>query len=267
MKRLLITGAAGGVGRAMRTRLAHLAKTIRISDVAPLSEAAGNEECVQCDLGDAGAVDALVAGCDGIVHLGGISLEDTFEKINNANIVGLYNLYEAARAHGMPRILFASSNHVVGYYRQDEYLAPDVRLRPDTLYSVSKCFGEALATMYHDKFGQETAVVRIGSCFEKPTDHRMLATWLSYDDFAGLVERVFAVPRLGCPIIWGVSANDAAWWDNSTVRYLGWTPKDNSAKFRAELEQSLELPDPGAPQAIWQGGLHTQEPIKRTDKS
>ncbi|MCD7059805.1 NAD-dependent epimerase/dehydratase family protein [Pelagibacterium xiamenense] len=267
MKRLLITGAAGGVGRVMRSRLAHLAETIRVSDVAPLGDAAANEECIQCDLGDADAVDALISGCDGIVHLGGVSVEDTFEKINNANIVGLYNLYEAARAHGMPRILFASSNHVVGYYRQDEYLGTDARPKPDGLYGVSKCFGEALASMYHDKFGQETALVRIGSCFERPTNHRMLATWLSYNDFVALVERVFAAPKLGCPVIWGVSANDTAWWDNSAARYLGWTPKDNSAKFRAELEQSVERPDQGSPHAIWQGGVFTQDPIYKEDKS
>jgi uronate dehydrogenase len=72
--------------------------------------------------------------------------------------------------------LFASSNHTVGFYRQDEYLDAAARLRPDGLYGVSKCFGEALARMYFDKFGQETALVRIGTCVERPANHRMLAT-------------------------------------------------------------------------------------------
>jgi NAD dependent epimerase/dehydratase family len=123
------------------------------------------------------------------------------------HILGLYNLYEAARANGKPRILFASSNHTVGFYRQDEYLDAAARLRPDGLYGVSKCFGEALACMYFDKFGQETALVRIGTCVERPANHRMLATWMSYDDFAALIGCVFRVPRLGCPVIWGVSDN------------------------------------------------------------
>lgn len=264
LKRLLITGAGGGLGRTMRSRLAGFAETLRLSDIVDVGPAGPNEEVVTCDLGDVDAVMKLVEGCDGILHLGGVSVEDKFSKILNANLLGLYNIYEAARANGQPRILFASSNHVVGFYRQDEHIDVKAPMKPDGLYGVSKCFGEALARMYFEKFGQETALVRIGSCFEKPINHRMLSGWMSYDDFASLIDCVFRAPMLGCPIIWGISDNDSKWWDNSHASYLGWKPKDNAERFRAELD-AKGRPEPTSPAAVYQGGMFTQDPIFSED--
>ncbi|MDQ0455706.1 NAD-dependent epimerase/dehydratase family protein [Rhizobium paknamense] len=261
MHRLLITGAAGGIGRVMREKLAPLATILRLSDITDLGTAADHEELVTCDLGDKASVDRLVDGCDGIVHLGGMSGEAPFSKIMHANIAGCYNLYEAARAHGQPRILLASSLHTVGFYRQDEYFDATIPPRPDGLYGVSKCFAEMMAQMYFDKFGQETAVVRIGSCFEHPRDQRMLATWFSYGDFASLAECVFKAPRLGCPIIWGVSNNDACWWDNRKANFLGWRPKDNAGEYRAHIEATVPPPDPNSASALYQGGPFTEKPI------
>lgn len=264
LERLLITGAAGGLGRLLRGRLGHVARQIRLSDIAPIDDAEGFE-VVPCDLADRAGVRALVEGCDGIVHFGGISVEDSFDAILGPNIIGLYNLYEAARAHGSPRILFASSNHAIGYYRQDQHLTPEMPTRPDGLYGVSKCFGEAMASLYHDKFGQETAIVRIGSCLEAPKDHRMLATWLAPEDFVSLIERVFTAPRLGCPVIWGVSDNDRCWWDNSASRYLGWRPQDNAERFAAEMDARMPRPARQASVAVYQGGKFTDDPIIGAD--
>lgn len=260
MKRLLITGAAGGLGSVCRKRLAHMADTLRLSDVADLGEAGPNEELVQCDISDKAAVERLVEGCDGIIHLGGRSTEDSWEVIRAANIDGMFNLYEAARKHGNPRIVFASSNHAIGYHKQTEQLDADARTRPDGLYGVSKVFGEAIASMYHDKFGIETACVRIGSCFPEPENQRMMATWLSYDDFVSLIERIYAVPVLGCPIIYGASDNDVSWWDNGKVGYLGWRPQDNSEAFRAKVD-AQPRPNPDAPDAVYQGGMFTANGI------
>ncbi|OUD08441.1 NAD-dependent dehydratase [Marivivens niveibacter] len=260
MKRLLITGAAGNVGKMARERLAHLADTIRLSDIAPMDPAGPNEEVIQCDLADYDAVNQLVQGCDGILHLGGVSVERTYDLIESGNLRGVHNLYEAARANGMPRIVFASSNHTIGYYPQDQRLTTDMPTRPDGWYGISKVFGEAVAQMYHAKFGQETALVRIGSCFERPVDRRMMATWFSYDDFCSLMERIFAVPKLGCPVIWGVSANTCGWWDNSHVNWLGWSPKDNSETYREEVEKLPPRPA-DAPDVLWQGGMFTADPI------
>lgn len=261
MQRLLITGAAGQLGCLVRPRLAHLADTLRLSDIAALGDAAPHEELVGCDLTDRAAVAQLVDGCDGILHLGGQSVEAAWSVVRDANIEGLYNLYEGARAHGKPRILFASSNHAIGFYRQTERIDAAAPVRPDGLYGVSKVFGEALARMYFEKFGIETACVRIGSCLPKPANHRMLSTWLSPDDFVRLIERVFRVPVLGCPIVYGVSANEATWWDNSASAYLGWRPRDNSEQFRAELDAAMAQPAPDAPDAVYQGGYFATDGI------
>lgn len=261
LKRLLITGAGGGLGRLMRERLKPLAEVLRLSDIVDIGAAGDGEEVVTCDLADPAAVLALVEGCDGVLHLGGVSVEDKFSKILAANIQGVTNLYEAARAHGQPRIIFASSNHTVGFWRQDQHLGAQCTLKPDGFYGVSKCFGEAVASMYFHKFGQETAIVRIGSCFPEPVNHRMLSTWMSPDDFASLIACVFRTPMLGCPIVYGVSDNDSRWWDNEAASFLGWKPKDNSERFRAKLDATLPRPAKDAVDAIYQGGKFCADPI------
>lgn len=256
LNRLLITGAAGGLGSVCRERLGYLAKSMRISSRSVLGEPAENEEIVYCDLADKDAVEELVDGCDGIVHMGGQSVEAPWETIRAANIDGMFNLYEAARKSCVtPRIVFASSNHAIGFHKQTTRLDANSPTRPDGLYGVSKVFGEALASMYHDKFGIETASIRIGSCFPEPKDHRMLSTWMSYDDFIRLIEAIFTVPRLGCPIIYGASANAASWWDNREVAYIGWQPQDNSESFRAKLDAAMDPPAADDPRAVYQGGM------------
>lgn len=262
LRRLLVTGANGHLGAVCRARLGHLAETIRVSARKGLGAAAEHEEIVYCDLGDRAAVAALVAECDGIVHLGGQATEAPWETIRNANLDGMFNLYEAARKSLVkPRIVFASSNHVTGYYRPSDRLDATVPTRPDGLYGVSKVFGEAMARMYFDKFGIETACIRIGSCLEEPQTHRTLSTWLSFDDFVRLIERVFRVPRLGCPIIYGVSANDAAWWDNRALGYLGWQPRDNAEVYRAALDAALGPASADDAEALFQGGTFCADGI------
>ncbi len=254
MKRLLITGAAGGLGTLCRARLGHMADTLRLSDVADMDPAGDGEEVVPCDLADAAAVHALVEGCDGIVHLGGKSIEGTFAEILNSNIIGTYNVYEAARKAGVKRILFASSNHAIGFHTRETRIDALAPMRPDSLYGVSKCYGENLARLYHDKFGIDTAVVRIGSCFPEPKDHRMLATWLSPDDFVRLIERIFTTTRLGYAIVYGASDNEECWWDNRHARYLGWRPEDNAEVFRTKLDGLMTPPDSDHPAVRFQGG-------------
>ena len=254
LQQLLITGAAGRLGSLARSRLKGLFKVLVLNDIVALSPAAQGEEIRSCDLAEFSAVRMLVRGCDGILHLGALSGEGSFDEILRSNIVGLYNVYEAARREGVSRILYASSNHVNGFHDRETRLDARSPHRPDSLYGASKCFGEAIARLYYDKFGVESAVVRLGSCFPEPTDHRMLATWLSPDDFLALVERVFRAPRLGCPVIYGVSANDERWWDNSDVEYLGWRPRDNAERFRAKLDLHMRQPPAHDPAVRYQGG-------------
>ena len=256
LNRLLLTGAAGGLGKVFRPRLAAFAKTLRVSDVAPLGEAAPNEEVVPCDLGDRAAMEALVEGCDAVVHLGGMSVDGPFGPILNANILGVHNLYEAARIHGVRRIFFASSNHAIGFYKQTEKLDSASPVRPDGNYGVSKVFGEAMASFYWDRYGIETVSARIGSSFPKAKDRRMMCTWLSYDDLTELIRCTLTAPKVGNTIVYGASANKISWWNNNHAAHLGWTPKDSSEIFRDEIEKLAPVGENDRV-AVYQGGFFT----------
>jgi len=254
MRKVLLTGASGNLGKALRKSLVGWADSIRLTDITPISDVAEHEEFVPCDLGDYDAVYPLLEGCDAVIHLGGVSTENTFENILNGNIRGAYNLYEANRKQNKVRILFASSNHVVGFHERETLLDADCTMRPDSMYGVSKGFGELLARYYYDKYGIESALVRIGSCFEKPLNKRMLATWMSEADFTRLVHKIFAADRLGCPVIYGVSDNPAVWWDNRKAAYIGWNPEDSSVIFEQEAYILNEVVDPNDPAVRYQGG-------------
>lgn len=252
--RILLTGAAGGLGRELRPRLRPRCSLLRVSDLAAMQPAQEREEVVQCALEDRAAVLDLLAGIDAVVHLGGISTEQPFDAILQANIVGAYNLYEAARRHGVQRIVFASSNHVTGFYRQDEVVDATMPVRPDGYYGLSKAFGENLSRFYFDRYGIETVCLRIGSSFPEPRDRRMLATWLSYDDLERLVVASLTAPVVGHSIVYGMSDNATTWWDNTPARHLGWRPQDSSEPFRAAKEAAQPTLDRTDPAVIYQGG-------------
>lgn len=251
---LLLTGAAGGLGKALRERLKANCNVLRLSDRDELGAAKQGEEIALGDLADAAAVEAMVRGVDAIIHLGGISVEGPFMPILQGNILGAYNLYEAARKHGVKRVVFASSNHVTGFYRQDETLTADHPPRPDGLYGLSKAFGEDLSRLYFDRYGIETACVRIGSSFPEPKDRRMLATWLSFDDLHRLITACLTTPVLGHSIIFGMSNNAVTWWDNSRARHVGYVPQDSSDIFREAIYATTPQPDLIDPAVIYQGG-------------
>jgi uronate dehydrogenase len=252
--RVLLTGAAGGLGRVLRPRLRSRCSLLRVSDLAAMEPAGEGEEVVEAALQDRAAVDALLQGVDAVVHLGGISTEQPFDAILQANILGTYNLYEAARRHGVRRIVFASSNHVTGFYRQDEVVDPAMPMRPDGYYGLSKAFGENLARFYFDRHGIESVCLRIGSSFPEPKDRRMLATWLSYDDLERLVVASLTAPVVGHTVVYGMSANMTTWWDNTSARHLGFRPQDSSEPFRAGREAAQPVLDPHDPAVVHQGG-------------
>jgi uronate dehydrogenase len=254
INRLLLTGAAGGLGKVLRSRLANMAHIVRVSDLADLGDAAVNEESVRCDLGNFDGMLALLEGVDAVVHLGGMSIDGPFEPILNANIRGAYNLYESARVNGVKRVLFASSNHVVGFHKQADHIDATAAMRPDGNYGVSKAFAESLSRFYFDRYGIETVCMRIGSSFPKPIDHRMLSTWLSYDDLTSLISCALFAPTVGHTIVYAASDNTPSWWDNRYAAHLGWTPKDSSEPFRGELEATVPRLDSTDPAAIYQGG-------------
>jgi len=251
---LLLTGAAGGLGKELRRRLKAHCEILRLSDIADLGEAAPGEELCPAALQDRAAVLPLLAGVDAVIHLGGLSTEYDFDAILQANILGTYNLYEGARRHGVKRVVFASSNHVSGFRRQNEVVSPLDPMRPDSHYGLSKAFGENLAQFYWDRYGVETVSLRIGSSFPEPRDRRMLASWLSYDDLERLVVAALTAPIVGHTVVYGMSDNATAWWDNTPARHLGYRPQDSSEDFRAAVEARQPVIDGRDAAALYQGG-------------
>jgi len=250
-----LTGAAGALGRVLRPRLRARCRTLRLSDIVPLDAPVPGEEHMSAALEDRAQVRALLDGVDAVVHLGGISTEQSWDAILQANIVGAYHLYDAARVHGVRRIVFASSNHVTGFYRRNEVIGTDAPPRPDGLYGVSKAFGETLARMYHDRHGIETVALRIGSALPEPVDRRMLSTWLSLDDLERLVVSALTAPVAGFTAIYGMSDNAAAWWDNTAARHIGFRAQDSADGFRDRIEAQQPPVDPADPATQFQGGV------------
>ena len=252
--RLLLTGAAGGLGKVLRERLKGCAEVLRLSDISPMDPATGpHEEIVQCDLADKAAVHDLIEGVDAILHFGGVSVERPFEEILGPNICGVFHIYEAARKHGVKRVIFASSNHTIGFYRQDEPIDAHALRRPDGYYGLSKCYGEDVASFYFDRYGIETVSIRIGSSFPEPQNRRMLSTWLSYDDLTQLIERGLFTPNVGHTVVYGASDNRDVWWDNRHAAHLGFVPKDSSEVFRSKVE-AQPAPPADDPSMVYQGG-------------
>lgn len=194
-----------------------------------------------------------------MVHLGGISVEDSFANILGSNIEGLHHLYEAVRLEGVRRVVFASSNHAVGFtpLTGGGLIGSDVPPRPDTFYGLSKVFGEGLASLYADKYGVETVSIRIGSCVARPCSPRMLATWLSPADCARLVHAGLSAPGVGHTVVNGISANTRAWWDLSSARALGYEPQDDAEVYAAEIIAEHGELDPDSPEARLLGGCFT----------
>lgn len=230
--RLLITGAGGNVGTMLRHRL-H--RPLRLLDISELPDTGDGAELVQASITDLDAMSLACKGVDAIVHLGGLSLEDRWAQILPVNIGGTYSVLEAARRAGVPRVIFASSNHAVGFHRGPA--APDNLFpRPDTFYGVSKVAGEALGSLYHDRYGLDVICLRIGSCFERPKNARMLSTWLSPGDCARLIEAAVSVPSPGFRVVWGVSANTRNRWSLDAARAIGYRPRDDAEDYAAEVE-------------------------------
>lgn len=256
MKTLLITGAAGDVGTHLRRELQqgeYRGKyAIRASDLRSF-EPVGDEAVELADLERMDDVMRITKGVDAIVHLGGHSVEGPWEPILGANIVGCHNMYEAARMQGVRRIVFPSSNHAVGFYRRDRVIDHTVPVKPDGRYGVSKAFGEALASLYADKYGVNSLVVRIGNVNPRPIDVRRLAIWISPRDLAQLVCIGIEHPEIRFEIVYGVSGNQRSWYDNRNAVRLGYAPQDDSEQYADEV-LARERPGEDPVAASHQGG-------------
>lgn len=234
--RLLLTGAAGQVGSALREGLRGHFPILRLTDNRDLGEAREGEEIVSADLTKFDEVRAAMEGVDAVIHLGGIPDEHTYERIRDVNMDGTYHVLEAAREAGVRRVAFASSIHAVGFYPRSEKVGPDMPVRPDTYYGVSKVFGEALGRMYWERYGIEFVAVRICSFQPRPKDARHLSTWLSPRDAAQLFERAVTAPDVGFLIVAGISGNARRWMTEEGWDRLGYVPQDDAEAYAAEVE-------------------------------
>ena len=235
MDRVLLTGAAGAVGRRMRRELQGIYPILRLSDMADLGPAGAGEEIVTADLRDPNTLDGLMEGVDGIIHLGGLSTEHSWDEILPINIDATYRVFERAHAAGVRRVVFASSNHAIGFFPRGQRLTGEERPRADSRYGLSKVFGEALGQYFADNYGLEVLSIRIGWCWENPDTPRALATWVSIRDLTALCRVGLETPKLHHEIVWGVSDNATAWWDNSVAFRLGFKPQDTYDAWAAAV--------------------------------
>jgi uronate dehydrogenase len=254
MTRVLMTGAAGGIGTMIRSQIKSLYPGAVLSDLREPVHLAADERFVRADLASLAELEAALDGIDGVLHFGGHSVEGSWETVLQANIIGTYNLFEAARRRGVKRVVFASSNHAVGYYPRTTHIGTAVVPRPDSRYGVSKVFGEALGAMYADKHGLRVTSLRIGNVGPLPLDRRRLAIWLHPDDLVQLCRIGLEHPAIRYEVFYGASLNERAWWDNSNAYRFGYRPRHKSEAYRdhALAEQAKLGPDPVGD--FYQGG-------------
>lgn len=269
MERVLITGAAGIVGTTLRPRLTKPGRVLRLVDIRPITDLTDSEEFVQGSFIDMGQMERACQGVDAVIDLARFEIgeehaEESWELVTEVNIRGIHTVLEAARRQGVPRFVYASSNHAVGFHTRgdqplDEYLTP----APDTPYGVGKVLGEALCSMYHNRYGLDVICVRIGSQFPEPTSVRMLATWLSPEDAGRLFEACITTPNPGYRIVWGMSANTRSWFSREEGRRIGYEPQDDAEEYAGALiERVGDLP-PDAPELVHVGGTSAKVSVRR----
>ncbi len=248
-KKVLILGAAGQIGRAVRDGLYGRYSLVRLADIVPQAPPRAGEECVDAELTDMAALTEAMDGIDCVVLLAGVSVEPDerqWEQVLPANIVGVHNVFEAAHMAGVSRVVFASSHHAIGFYRRGDTIPGNVAPRPDSYYGVAKVFGEAMGRFYADKFGLSVVSLRIGAYRPAPLEPRHLAVWISPRDMVELVRCSIEAPPLHYCVAYGVSANDRSFWDNREAAVLGYVPRDNAEDFAADILGSATAEDPAA---------------------
>jgi uronate dehydrogenase len=260
-KPVLLTGASGALGRHLAKALGAAGWTLRLTDIVPFPDPLpAAASFTKADLNDGVIILRLAEGCGMILHLGGVAVERPFEEVLGANIRGLYHIYEAARRE-RARVLFASTNHTIGFHERSEPLDDDCQFMPDGYYGLSKAYGEMMGRMYWYKHGVENVNVRIGSCFPEPVDARMLSTWLSYGDLTRLVMRATLAEKTGSCVVWGASNNSRTYWRHDSRKAIGWLPQDAADPYAGQLAGKVSA---SPVQERYQGGPYTVIDYTRT---
>lgn len=262
LKKLVLTGAVGRLGGMLRAPMSRMCDALVSTDIAEnIENLLLNETYVQADLNDFDAMLNILEGADMVLHFGAIADEAPWEDILHSNIIGAYNIWEAAHRNGVRRVVYASSIHAVGMHKKNVAIGIDVPHKPDSYYGLAKCFAEDLASLYWDKNGIEAVCLRILSCAPAVTNPRAVGTWLSDGDMIHLAERAVTTPITELSIIYGVSNNDRCPVDNTGAMHLGYRPQDNAEEFAEKVFAAEGLLDPHDPGNTHHGGPFAKVPL------
>lgn len=251
--RVALTGAAGSLAADILPGLVDHGYQIVAIDTRRPTTTGDRIRWVQCSINDRDALATALTGCDAVVHLAGIPLEDDWERLLTVNIDGTQAVLDTARRCHISRVVLASSIHAAGYVAVPDdrgYVPDDVPARPNTFYGVSKAAGEALGSLYHDRYGLDVICLRIASRCARPENERMLSTWLSPADALRLFEAALTVPTPGFRLVWGVSANSRSYLSPAGGREIGYHPSDNAEFFTQELHDAA-CRDPQVAASEW----------------
>lgn len=239
MKTILLTGASGRIGRCLRLALRDEYRLILFNRSA-IDDLGPHETLIRGDTTDAAAVERAARGADAVVDMAGVSDVEGFrERLLPVNVLGTYNVFEAARLAGVPRVVYASTHHAIGYYPAGLAIDETVPVRPDSMYAVTKCFAEAMGRLYAEKAGLEVICLRIGFFRDRPLKERHLAVWISPGDMARLVRCAVEAAGIRFEIVYGISNNTRRWWDlGRAQRVLGYEPQDDAEVYAGELLKS-----------------------------
>ena len=260
---ILLTGAAGEIGTALRLGLRPQYYHLLLTDRRPVADLASNERFVQADIADRDALAAMMQGVEAVVHMTGVPAEHTLEDLFRINARGVFDVFEVARLAGVKRIVFASSNHAFGCYPLTTPVTPDAPPRPDSFYGVFKVMGETMLRYYHDRHGIASVSLRIGTFRPQPIDQRSLASWLSPRDAVQLVDRSLRHPAPGCLVINAYSGNTRLKVRDPNWEFLGYRPQDDAERYVEALRaQGVDVDGPWE----WRehGGAFVHQPEKPT---
>lgn len=242
-RRVLVTGAAGPIGRIACAGLAARGWKVRGLDKVPLDGVDGlADPPVLAKVTDAGAVRRATEGVDAVVHLAGLA-EAPSDPVLAATVEGTFHVFDAARRAGVSRVVHASGSHPVGFVPGSAPATADVPPRPDTYSDVSMVFGEALGRLMVDRYGLEVVCLRIGAWKQYPTSVPELSTWISPADGVRLLAAALTAPDVGFAIVYGISANTRARWDLAPARALGYLSVDDAEEYADRISGADADPD------------------------
>jgi NAD+ dependent glucose-6-phosphate dehydrogenase len=243
-KRVLITGAAGRIGSSLAEQLKDR-YDLRVHYHHTIPEHPPVADQVIADVSVYEQIAPALVGMDAVVHMAGDpSTRASWESVRARNIDGTYNVLEAARQAGVKKVVFASTNHVMGMYDRDQQwpIFASQPVRPDSLYGVSKAFGEALGRHYHDQYGLSVINLRIGWFLPEPRDEISRWMWLSPRDCAQVTWRAIE-SDLGFGTFYAISRNGGRHWDiTETTEKLGYRPQDDAEDFAEQLDALSRQP-------------------------